>query len=114
MSRADETTEFINKHLAEQWKAQTLTPAPRCTDEEFVRRASLDIIGRIATPEEVRVFVKEDAADKRAKLIDRLLASDEYAAYWGSTWASWLLPRTVPIVRGVRLGPPGSGAEYIS
>jgi hypothetical protein len=105
MNQLQATTQFINEYLAGQWKAQKLRPSPRCSDEEFLRRASLDIIGRIATPEEVLAFVKDQAADKRAKLIDRLLASDEYPAYWARTWASWLLPRSVQTSRRERLGP---------
>ncbi len=104
MRQAD-TTAFINRYLADQWKAEKLTPAPRCTDEAFIRRASLDVIGRIATPDEVQAFVKDDAADKRAKLVDRLLASEEYASHWAGVWLNWLLPRTVTRLTHLRMGP---------
>jgi hypothetical protein len=107
MNQLERTTQFINDYFAKQWKAQKLRPAPRCTDEEFIRRASLDIIGRIATPIEVETFAKDRAADKRSKLIDSLLASEEYPTYWAKTWASWLLPRTMESTRFVRLGPLG-------
>src|SRR5262249_36492887 len=40
----------INERLAEKWKSNKLTPSPRCSDYEFIRRASLDVIGRIAKP----------------------------------------------------------------
>jgi hypothetical protein len=110
MRQAD-TTAFINRYLADQWKAEKITPAPRCTDEEFIRRISLDIIGRIATPDEVQAFTKDDAADKRAKLIDRLLASEGYASHWAGVWLNWLLPRTVTTLARVRMGPINNHGE---
>src|SRR5438128_7465206 len=47
-----EAVRLINEKLTEKWQANKLIPSPRCTDHEFIRRASLDIIGRIATPKE--------------------------------------------------------------
>lgn len=86
-------TQFINEYFANQWKVQKLTPAERTTDEEFIRRVTLDLIGRTATPEEVRAFLKTTAADKRAQLVDKLLASHEFASHRATTWTNWLLPR---------------------
>lgn len=91
--KADATTEFINQYFANQWKAQKLTPAERTTDEEFLRRVSLDLLGRIATAEEVRAFVKDAAPDKRAKLVDKFLASPEFVTHRATLWTNWLLPR---------------------
>jgi len=48
------------------------------TDEQIVRRLYLDIAGRIPTAEEIAAFLADKSTDKRAKLIDRLLASDGY------------------------------------
>src|SRR5262245_54565788 len=112
MNQLEPTTDFINRHLAETWKAKKLTPALRCTDEEFLRRVSLDIIGRIPTVDEVQDFGKDKAADKRAKLVDRLLASKEYVGYWARVWASWLLPRTVATT--VRADGPVRGTGCLS
>lgn len=47
-------------------------------DAEFLRRVFLDFVGRIPNAMETRDFLKDTAADKRQKLIDKLLASDEY------------------------------------
>src|SRR5215471_13607121 len=44
----------INASIADKWKEHKLTPSPRASDNQFIRRASLDIIGRIATPKEIR------------------------------------------------------------
>ena len=90
------SAQFINDYLAGQWKAQKLTPAERCSDEEFIRRASLDLIGRVATPDEVRAFVKEAGADKRAKLVDQLLNSKDFVRNWAGVLTNWLVSRNTP------------------
>src|SRR5262245_35717564 len=55
--------------------------AGRCSDAEFLRRIYLDLTGTIPTSAEARAFLADKAADKRAKLIDRLLASPEHARH---------------------------------
>src|SRR5688572_5120698 len=54
-------------------------PAPRASDAEFLRRISLDLSGSIPTPAAARAFLADPDPAKRAKLIDRLLASPDYA-----------------------------------
>ena len=56
--------------------------ASLASDEEFLRRARLDLTGRIPTPDEVLAFVADRAADKRAKLVNRLLQTPEWADRW--------------------------------
>jgi len=56
--------------------------APLCTDLEFIRRATLDLTGTIPTVEQARAFVKNTNANKRAELIDTLLASPTHAWYF--------------------------------
>src|SRR5215203_6101870 len=52
----------IDELIAKNWEANKLEPSARCTDYEFIRRASLDIIGRIATVPEIRKFMSEPEA----------------------------------------------------
>ncbi|MEZ6057261.1 MAG: DUF1549 domain-containing protein [Planctomycetaceae bacterium] len=66
--------------------------AARGTDAEFLRRVTLDLAGRIPTTDEVRDFLA-DAADKRVRKIDRLLASPEYAARMRDVWHVVLMER---------------------
>jgi hypothetical protein len=58
-----------------------------CSDEVFVRRAFLDVIGTLPTAAEARAFINDpDARNKRRKLIDQLLERDEFADYWAMKW----------------------------
>ncbi len=61
-------------------------PAPVTTDVEFVRRLYFDLIGKPPTPEQVQVFVRDRAHDKRARLIDALLNSPDWARNWAQYW----------------------------
>jgi hypothetical protein len=90
----------INDKLEAGWKANTVTPSHYCTDYEFIRRASLDIIGRIATPAEIEVYMKDPEATRRSLLIERLLSHEEYAQHWADVWTNWLLSRSGVFGRG--------------
>ena len=67
-----------------------LTIMPLTTDAEFIRRVTLDTIGLFPTPAEIRAFVADKSADKRAKLIDRLLADSRWADHWVGFWQDLL------------------------
>lgn len=67
-----------------------IEPAQACSDEVFVRRAFLDVIGTLPTAEEARAFIDDKGADKRAKLIDVLLARPEFVDYWTMKWCNVL------------------------
>ena len=60
--------------------------APLCDDASFLRRVTLDITGLIPTENEVATFLADRSGDKRAKAIDRLLASPNWADHWTSYW----------------------------
>jgi hypothetical protein len=84
----------INDQIAAEWKANNLTPSGRASDYEFIRRASLDIIGRISTLKEIKTFMDDPERTRRALLVERLLDSDEYAKNWANIWAVWLMTRS--------------------
>jgi hypothetical protein len=84
---------YINEEIRKKWKETKIVPSHRCTDYEFIRRASLDIIGRIAKPSEVDKFMKDPAEKRRSLLIERLLDSDEYAKNWANIWTVWTMTR---------------------
>jgi len=58
-------------------------PAPIVDDQTFLRRAHLDILGEIPKPSEVTTFLLDPATDKRAKLVEKLLADPRYGRNWG-------------------------------
>jgi hypothetical protein len=82
---------FIDDLVLEKLQGLNLPPSPRCTDEEFIRRASLDTIGVLPTPQEVRDFLKESAPGKRDDLIGKLLKRPEFVDYWSYKWSDLLL-----------------------
>lgn len=71
-------------------KELKIRTANLCNDEVFVRRAFLDVIGTLPTPDEVRTFVRDSDPAKHAKLIDALLARPEFADYWAMKWGDLL------------------------
>jgi len=72
----------IDKHLFADMQAQGVVPADKTNDFEFIRRVTLDLTGRIPTSERVISFTADPATDKRAKLIDELLAKSEWVDKW--------------------------------
>ena len=85
-----EPKNYIDRLVLEKWRKLGLTPSPSASDAEFIRRASLDAIGTLPTPQEVRDFLADTSPDKRDKLVDRLLERPEYAVYWAQQWGDIL------------------------
>ena len=72
----------IDQHINAKLAKLGIVPAELCTDEEFLRRVSLDLIGTLPTPEEIEKFVADSSPDKRARKIDELLRRPAYVAWW--------------------------------
>ncbi len=85
----------IDGRLERAWTQEGLKPATLCDDATFLRRASLDITGRIPAPGEVKAFLADRDPGKRAKAVDRLLDSPAYADFWTGYWDRVLLGRGV-------------------
>lgn len=84
------TQNLIDAAALKQWKALGIVPSEPCTDAEFIRRASIDIIGTLPTSEEVKAFLADSDPNKRAALVDRLLDRPEYANFFAIKWADVL------------------------
>ncbi len=82
---------FVDEQIDKQLALLRLPSSSRCSDAEFVRRAYVDTIGLLPTPDEVRKFLADGSADKRDKLIDELLARPEYVDYWTYKWSDVLM-----------------------
>lgn len=82
----------IDGHVWETLQRLKLTPSAPAADHKFLRRAYIDIIGRVPTVAEVRAFLDDPSPDKRARLVDDLLQRPEYAEFWANKWADLLRP----------------------
>jgi hypothetical protein len=74
--------QFIKAKLDEK----KLTPKPRATKLALIRRVTYDLVGLPPTPEDVDAFLKDTAANAFEKVVDRLLASQQYGERWGRHW----------------------------
>lgn len=77
-------THWIDEEIDARLGQLRLSVSPRAGDAEFLRRASLDVIGILPTPDEVRAFLADTDPDKRTKKIDSLLAHPRRAALWAT------------------------------
>ena len=87
---SDPVAALIDRHFAARWAAGKIAPAPPADDYEYFRRLSLDVLGRLPKPDEVRAYAADRSPGKRAATVDRLLASDEAAAYFSDRWTRLL------------------------
>lgn len=69
---------LIDRYVFQNLRRLNVLPSPMSSDEEFLRRVTLDTVGRLPTVDEIREFLGSRDADKRAKLVDRLLADPEF------------------------------------
>ena len=92
VAAARELTATIDAQIAAKWQATGTPPAPAASDAEFLRRVCLDVTGTIPSASEARQFLDDPAADKRVRLVERLLASPDYTAHMAYTWRELLLP----------------------
>ncbi len=81
---------LVDQHTQKKWRDLGLVPSEGCGDEAFIRRLSLDLTGTLPTPAQVMAFVNDRDLQKRDKLIDRLLNSEEYSYYFANKWADIL------------------------
>ena len=93
---------FIDRKLAQL----RIRPSSDADDHEFARRVWLDLAGRLPTLDELETFVVDESNDKRIRLVDRLLDSEDFAKYWGLKWANVLG------IDSKRLQPEGAQAYH--
>jgi len=81
---------IVDRYTAAKWRQLGLVPSKPASDQVFIRRAYLDITGTLPSVEEVRAFVADPDPNKRDKLVDRLVDSENYAYYFALKWADIL------------------------
>lgn len=80
-------TNYIDKLVFAKLKQMSILPSELCSDEEYIRRAYLDLCGLLPKPDEVEKFLADKSTDKRAKLVNGLLERPEYADFWALKWS---------------------------
>ncbi len=86
-----ERRNYIDELVLQQLERLQIAPSTVAADSEFIRRATLDTIGMLPTPEEVSAFVMDPDPAKRDRLVDRLLVRPEFVDYWSYKWSDVLL-----------------------
>ena len=105
--------DFIDEMIRDAWEQSSVKKSSLATDEEFLRRAYLDVLGRIPNIDEASAFLRSRESGKRAKLVEYLLNQPDYAKNFGTLWKVLLIGRKRP-ARGVDRrspGRPGSAAS---
>lgn len=92
-SQVPDRLPYLDEFLQTAWDEAGIKPSPPCTDAEFLRRAYLDIVGRIPNVQEAREFLNNQDSGKRAKLVERLLAHADYAKNFGTIYTNLLIGR---------------------
>jgi hypothetical protein len=82
----------IDGHVYAKLRQLNVLPSEPINDSQFIRRAYLDVIGRLPTADETRSFLDNSLDDKRLHLIEWLVEQPEYADFWANKWADLLRP----------------------
>ncbi|MHC4877267.1 MAG: DUF1549 domain-containing protein [Planctomycetota bacterium] len=88
------TNNYVDELVYGKLNKLRIVPSDICTDEEFLRRASLDICGVLPTVEEYNAFMADTDSKKREKLVDELIGRKEFVELWVMKWAELLQIRT--------------------
>ncbi len=82
---------FVDAAVFEKLKQLQILPSDVCTDDEFLRRVTLDLTGRLPSAEEAQALIVDVAnPSRRAAVVDRLLDSNEFASFWALKWGDVL------------------------
>ncbi|MFM8272733.1 MAG: DUF1549 domain-containing protein, partial [Gemmata sp.] len=86
--KPSEVAQFIDREIDAKLSAAKVPASPKADAAEFLRRAYLDIAGKPPTANRAAAFLADTSADNRAKLIDELLASEDYVRHFGERWVN--------------------------
>ena len=78
---------YVDREVLARLRKLNMVPSELSSDEEFLRRITIDTIGQLPSPEEVREFLKDKSADKRAKKIEELLVHPLHAGLWATKFS---------------------------
>lgn len=92
----EQPVNYIDELVGKKLRTLRVNPSPIAGDEEFLRRVTIDIAGRLPTVEEHTTFLADKNPKKRGSKIDELLAGPEFPKVWAHKWCDLLMVRTVP------------------
>ena len=92
-SRPEVRQTFVDELIKQAWDESKVKPSRFATDEEFLRRLYLDMLGRTPTVQEAQAFLGSKESGKRQKLVEYLLNQPDYAKNFGTQWTILLLGR---------------------
>ena len=81
---------YVDKLVFTKLRDMRILPSELCNDEQFLRRATIDLTGTLPTPEEYAEFMESKKPDKRAGLVDELMSRDAFGEVWAARWGEWL------------------------
>ncbi|MFO1001753.1 MAG: DUF1553 domain-containing protein [Planctomycetaceae bacterium] len=88
--------EFIDQQIRQGWQDNEIEQSAAATDEEWVRRIYLDLLGRIPTMEEARKFLADESPRKRSVLVEELLDHEDYVRNFTTVWSNNCIGRGAP------------------
>jgi hypothetical protein len=92
-AKAPGRAEFIDRLLEASWNSAGVKPARPASDDEYLRRAYLDLLGRIPSVQEAKAFLHTREPDRREKLVDYLLEQADYPENFATQWTVLLIGR---------------------
>ena len=101
---AAQEVNYVDKAVNERLHRLRILPSETCTDEEYVRRVFIDVVGLYPKPEEVKAFLADKRPDKRTQLVEGLLQRKEFTELWVMKWAELLQIRSG--INGGNNAPP--------
>jgi hypothetical protein len=81
---------YVDRHVFAKLKMLSIPPSDVCSDDEYIRRAYLDLCGVLPSADDVRKFLTDRSPNKRSALVDALLERPEYADFWTMKWSDVL------------------------
>ncbi len=90
---------YVDENIFAKLRSLRVNPSELCSDEVFLRRAFLDLLGVIPSADEARAILADNRRDKRARLVDALLERPEFADFWAIKWADLLRNEELTIDR---------------
>lgn len=88
--------EFIDQQIRQGWQDNEIVASAAASDEEWVRRIYLDLLGRIPTMGEARKFLADESPRKRSVLVEELLDHEDYVRNFTTVWSNNCIGRGAP------------------